>query len=123
VDRHGRVEFCWQEDLFVVKTYGPFNEEGVDYCITELKNSVVAQDLKRWQRMEIFCEETLASPEAMKEVKESYHWHESHGCYAVAVVVKNNLQKQVVESMVNSPITQVFFGIEDAKSWLIEKRC
>ena len=120
--KHGTVDFYWLDNLLVIKTYGPFNEEGVDHAISEVKESVQNQEAKAWLRLEILDDETLGSPTVLARVKELHQWCEYNGCDNSAIVVSNNLQVYMVENMIESQIN-VFRDLDKAKTWLGVSKC
>jgi len=116
--KHGKTTFFWEKDLFIVELQGPFNEEGQEYSTTHLKHSVLNQKLKHWRRLEVLCDETMGSPAVLSMVKELYSWYEENGCYVLAVVIKNSLQKDVLERVFKSNIVKIFLDRPQAIEWL-----
>jgi len=117
MQKHGTVDLSWQENLLVVQTFGPFNEEAIEYIIAEAKKTVKNRPARLWKRLEILDEETLASPAVLARVKELNTWFEDNGCMQVAVVVCNEIQVYVTEKVLNS-YAKIFRDAEAAKKWL-----
>ncbi len=120
MDSHGKVSIEWIGDLFISSTNGPFNEAGVKDSIVIIKTSILNKNLKSWRRLEIWDEETLTSPEVFPLMKATTQWYKIHGCYASAVVIKNNLQRYMVENLIKSG-TPIFTEIDIAIAWLDEQ--
>lgn len=117
MNRHGRTEVVWEDDIFIVHVGEAFNEEGLAYMFSRLKDLIKSKGFTSWRRLEIWDEEVLGSPETIQIGKAIYAWYEENGCSHTAVVVTNGLQEQIIKSMFNSS-AKVFRNKEQAKEWL-----
>jgi len=117
MDRHGRITFTWEDNLFISKVEGPFNELGLTYYSSEIKQSVISKGFKQWRRIEVWDEESIASPETLDIGKELYDWCKSNGCVLEAIVISNHIQKHIVKDIFKSKI-EIFHSITEAKTWL-----
>ena len=117
---HGEISFVWNGDLIEITSTGPFNETGLNHCISTVKNSILNKNIKSWRRMEIWDDETLGSPECITLSKEKAKWFIAHGCYATAIVVSNSVQRALLEKAATSKI-RFFDDAATAKKWLDEQ--
>lgn len=117
MNRHGKITFTWENDLFISKVEGPFNELGLTYYSSEIKKSVISKGFKQWRRIEVWDKESIASPETLNIGKELYDWCKNNGCVLEAIVLSNHLQKHIVKDIFKSKI-QIFQNITEAKTWL-----
>ncbi|WP_157673861.1 hypothetical protein [Cognaticolwellia beringensis] len=117
MNRHGKITFTWENDLFISKVEGPFNELGLAYYSSEIKKSVISKDFKQWRRIEVWDEESIASPETLNIGKELYDWCKNNGCVLEAIVLSTHLQKHIVKDIFKSKI-EIFQNITEAKAWL-----
>lgn len=120
MDKHGELLISWEKSLLVIKTKGPFNEEGALAGIIKIKESVVTKNVKNWQRLGVWDEASLASPDALKMVKNAHQWCLQHGCERVASVVVTSLQQSVAEKMFDNEV-KIFRLESDARKWLASK--
>jgi len=117
MNKHGNITSSWDGDIFIVELKEAFNEDGLEFWFTQLKQIIESKKLTSWRRLEIWDEEVLGSPETIKIGKAIYDWYEEHGCEHTAVVVENGIQKQIIQHMLNSN-AQVFRDKEKALNWL-----
>jgi len=114
---HGQVTISWEEDLFVVSAYGPFNEEGLIYCANKLMEQVSSRNLANWKKLEIWDDKTLASPDALKVVKPLFDWYKLKGCELDVFVIKNSVQKYILDELDISNLV-IFYDEKEARDWL-----
>ena len=117
---HGELILEWKADLLIVHPKGPFNEEGVVDAIDSLKSAVKTYNSGKWFRLEVWEEDTLGSPTVMNDVKKLYFWCAKHGCLATAVVVRNSLQRDIIDKNFLGNIG-VFKSKNEAMDWLSEQ--
>tara|TARA_B100001063_G_C16649854_1_gene495348 strand:- start:378 stop:743 length:366 start_codon:yes stop_codon:yes gene_type:complete len=117
MNRHGRTEVAWEDDIFVVHVAEAFNEDGLAFMFSRLKELIKSKDFTFWRRLEIWDEEVLGSPETIQIGKAIYAWYEENGCTHTAVVVRNGVQEQIIRSIFKSG-AKVFRNEEEAKEWL-----
>lgn len=118
---HGEVTFSWDDDLLEIGAKGPFNESGLKICITSIQKSILNKSIKSWRRIEVWDDETLGSPVVVSLAKEASHWYKNQGCFAVAIVISNDLQSYILEHMIKSG-SAIFHDVATAKSWLNEQK-
>lgn len=116
---HGNVECFWQNNSLKVNVLGPFNEQGVLNSIHKIKLFVNENKGTScsWNRLEIWNEEVLASPEVISQAKDIYDWYEKNGCKSAAIVVCNPIQQHVIENMLGIKAL-VFYELKQAIEWL-----
>jgi len=120
MNRHGNVTFIWENDLFISTVEGPFNELGLAYHSSEIKKSVISKGFKQWRRIEVWDDESIASPDTLVIGKELYEWCKNHGCILEAVVLSNNIQEHIVKGIFKSNI-EVFYSLTEAKQWMLSE--
>ncbi|WDE11304.1 hypothetical protein [Thalassomonas haliotis] len=120
MEKHGVATFSWQENLLVIKVYGPFNEEGIESAFEQARQCVINRQAQRWNRLEILDNETLGSPAVVNRVKDLYAWFEENGCEHAAVVVSNCVQIYVIEELLQGQV-KIFHDPDAAKKWLSEQ--
>jgi hypothetical protein len=117
MNNHGNITFSWKDDLFTLRVEGAFNEEGIEYSVPLLQESVLNSTMKKWKRLEIWDLEVLGSPETIQRVKLIWDWFNVNGCVLTAVVVSNSIQAQVIEKHLDSS-TKIFSDVKKALEWL-----
>lgn len=117
MNRHGRTEVAWEDNIFIVHVEEAFNEEGLTFMFSRLKELIKSKGFTSWRRLEIWDEEVLGSPETIKIGKAIYSWYEEHGCTNTAVVVSNSIQEQIIKDMFKSS-AKIFRDKEKALEWL-----
>ncbi len=120
VYEHGKASLCWDGDLLIVETKGPFNQAGLQLVINRIKSSISTKGLTLFRRLDVWDEQTLGCPVVIDSAEEMSKWYKDNGCYAVAVVVKNCLQSHIV-SKISHTGALVFDDQEEALSWLSQQ--
>ena len=114
---HGNITLYWNDDLLVVKTFGPFNEIGLKIIISEIRDSILNKGLKSWRKLEIWDEETLGSPEVIAKGQSVAKWYKDNGCYASAIVICNCLQEKLAGEITTNN-TRPIRNEKEAMKWL-----
>jgi hypothetical protein len=114
---HGEIILNWQGNVLIINPQGPFNEEGAVKAINTVKNSIHIKNRTSWSRLEVWGEDTLGSPTVMNSVKEFYLWCTAHGCKATAVVIKNDFQRNIIETYCSGNVG-IFNNKDEATAWL-----
>ena len=117
---HGQITKHWLADILVVRTRGALNREGIVRIREELSQYVLASGKPSWRRLTLLSPDTFGPPEIYSEIEEMYRWDQSHGCYAVAVVINNHLQAKLVSDLrANNDFNmQIFTDKHLALGWL-----
>ena len=118
MEKHGEMTCYWEADLLTVEAKGPFNEEGLNYACTQVKQAILNSGFKRWRRLEVLDEKTMGSPAVLDIVNDLYAWYDQNGCYLAAVVVKNKIQEHAVAEVFKSPTVKIFNSLLDAINWV-----
>ena len=121
MNKHGKFILSWEVGLLVVKTIGPFNEEGTFAEVAKVKQFVLAKNIGTWSKLVIWDEETLGSPSAIKIVSEHQEWSKKSGCMNVASVVNNSLQESVAKRIYGNE-SRVFLLESDARKWIASQQ-
>jgi hypothetical protein len=98
---HGFVELEWKQKILFIKTYGPFNLEGISAASTEINGLITQQNHNHWLRLDSLDDETLGSPEVMKVIAESYRWSLNHGCNQIVVCCYNQIQMALLNQFIS----------------------
>jgi hypothetical protein len=117
MESHGKVLLRWQGNLLVALPKGPFNEEGGLKAINKLQQTVINKNAEYWLRLELWQDDALGSPEVMADAMKSFQWGTDRGCRAIAVVVANSLQRQILEKA-QPENTKIFDNRKKALLWL-----
>ncbi|WP_019027770.1 hypothetical protein [Colwellia piezophila] len=117
MNAHGDISLMWEGDLLKIKVFGPFNEIGLKDILSRIQESILNKNLKSWRKMEFWDEDTLGSPDVVSSAKAVAKWYKDNGCYASAIIVCNNIQHQIIDS-VTSNNTKSFRDQEAAMNWL-----
>lgn len=117
MDKHGNLNLIWEGDILIIELKGPFNEEGITYWITEIKNEVKTKGFARWKRLEIWDDNAFGSPKTNELAKSIFDWYESNGCYKSAAVVSYKRQAKILKEQFNSS-SRVFTNQPEALDWL-----
>ncbi|WP_100643568.1 hypothetical protein [Alteromonas facilis] len=114
---HGHADFLWRGDVLYLHAFGPFNYEGVNEVYQEYMKQIGSRDGRPYRVIEVWDDETLASPEAMKKIAMMWQHLQQNGCLSLAIVVANTMQKNLCEEML--PVMgAIFMSLEDAENWL-----
>jgi hypothetical protein len=119
-NRHGNMNLSWHKEILVAEIEGAFNEEGLEYWFPKVKQLIENRKIDTWYRLEIWDEEVLGSPETIEHAKAMYEWYEENGCLAIAVVVCNRIQEQIITAMFQSQ-AKIFRNKDEAIQWLENK--
>ncbi|WP_440874555.1 hypothetical protein [Thalassotalea sp. PLHSN55] len=120
MDSHGKVTFTREASLLKVETFGPFNEEGAIKAFKEYVQHI-AYYTKPFATLEIWDEATLASPQVFKLVEEMWLKIATSNCFAIALVVTNQVQYGVAKKHLPA-CAKVFFDQQEACHWLKTKK-
>lgn len=115
---HGEAKLYWQGSILVVEAHGPFNEEGMQIVVKNIKQCVFAKHLPVWQKLSICDKETLGSPSTLAVLQDINTWCANNGCEKMAVVVCTSLQNYIAEHQLKSA-AKIFFDENEAKQWLL----
>ena len=118
MEKHGEMTCYWKGTLLTVEPKGSFNEEGLKYACTQVKQAIENSGIKHWRRLEILDEKTMGSPAVLDIAKDMYAWYDQNGCYLTAVVVKNRIQEHAVSEVFKSPTVKIFISLVDAINWI-----
>lgn len=118
---HGDIALEWNGNILIIHAKGPFNLEGILETDKRYKKYVLDAGVSPWLALDIWDDESLASPQGLTSVKDTYQWAADHGCTAAAIVVANGLQYAIVKKMKLSTI-EVFHDKELAIAWLHDKQ-
>lgn len=115
---HGEAKAYWEDDLLIVKPKGAFNLEGGFRLLKDMQAVIQKTGLPRWRRLEILDPETMGSPDVLDVVNGLFRWYDAHGCYAVAAVVTNGVQRYAFETVFEGNNVSIFENEDDAREWL-----
>lgn len=117
MDKHGEISFTWENDVFIIKAVGSFNEQGIKYYAPILKEALLNRTVDKWKRLEVWDEEALGCPKTLALAKEVYEWYEANGCTLTAVVISNMVQSHIIKDVFQSN-AELFINQEEAIEWL-----
>jgi len=80
MDSHGTWEVTLEYNLLIINLKGYFNVEGVIELQNHIKKVVLDKKLTSWNRLEIYAEGTLATPDAIMAIRKHLTWYEAYGC-------------------------------------------
>lgn len=96
---HGNWHINWVGNLLVIDLEGSFNKEGVEAAQNAIRESVLERNLSHWNRVEIYHENTLATPDALDDIRSFLKWYEQQGCENYGVVCAEPIQLMLLESL------------------------
>lgn len=114
---HGEISLLWKDNILIIQASGPFNEIGLQNCISRVQKSVLAKNLPVWRKIEIWDSETLGSPSVIAIAQRASQWYKMNGCYASAIVVSNSIQNYIVEKITANG-SKTFYNQTEALLWL-----
>ncbi len=117
---HGDISLRWNNDLLIIEAHGPFNEIGVQNCLSKIQKSIESKNLKIWRKLDLWDDDSFGSPAVMSFVKTAGQWYMDNGCYASAIVICNSVQESIFKNA-NQEGPQFFYDKETALKWLNEK--
>ncbi len=117
---HGYISLQWDNDLLIIEAHGPFNEIGVENCLSKIQKSIESRNLKFWRKLDFWDNDTFGSPVVMSLIKAAAPWYMNNGCYASAIVISNSVQESIFKNT-NQDGPQFFYDKETALKWLNEK--
>lgn len=101
---------------------GPFNPESLAHYASQIKQSVLTNvNCKDWQRLEVWDDESLASPEGLVMCKAFWDWCNDNGCSFTAIVISNAIQTHLLKQHIGDTL-KTFKTINEAQVWLDQKQ-
>lgn len=99
MNAHGIWHISWVGNLLVIDLIGSFNKEGVIAVQQAIRSTVAEKKLTRWNRLVIYHENTLATPDAIEVMRDFLPWYDMQGCENYGVVCADPVQLMVIESL------------------------
>jgi hypothetical protein len=118
---HGDIKLFWEGDTLILEAMGPFNEEGVRKAANEYLNVIINRSIADFSIIEMWDENSLSSPEGMKNVAQLWAKLVSYNCTSFALVVCNSVQQGVAEQFIPS-IGRIFNSKEEAEFWVLNRK-
>lgn len=119
--KHGSYSITTHKQILTMKAYDEWNIETVISCCRSFKIKANKLKHKNWACLVDLSEWELGPPEILHEIKKLNVWSEKNNQTFEAVVIKNALQRQLLEitHMAFNNIQAKFFdNHHDALSWL-----
>ncbi|NMP32003.1 hypothetical protein HII17_10530 [Thalassotalea sp. M1531] len=114
---HGELTFEWLNNVLYVRTFGPFNEEGIVKAANAYSNCLSQHAKAHYAIIEIWDNDSLGSPEVMAMVADFWTNHLQDNCTAIAIVVSNSLQLALCQKLL-PPSGSSFGNVADAELWV-----
>ena len=114
---HGKVEFHWEGNMFVMKCVGPFNLESLTHHFQLVRNSIEQRSTQHWVRLEIVDEDSLAPPDGMAFATEYFSWAVENGCQKAAFVTQSAVLHDYLSGLAEFNI-RPFYTEQLARQWL-----
>lgn len=114
---HGHIELNWQDNVLYVKVIGPFNIEGAAEAARIYKQEIQNKVVSPFSVIEYLDENSLGSPEVMKNVSVMWKLLAEHNCSALALVYANVVQRMLSDKYLPS-FGKAFDNLEDAEIWI-----
>ena len=114
---HGILQLTWKRNTLYAEAIGPFNEEGVIEASKGYLDALGNPPTPAFSVIEMWDENSMSSPEAMKNVGRLWSALASIGCSSFALVASNRLQESVAKPYLPA-IGKVFNNLEDAELWV-----
>jgi hypothetical protein len=99
MDSHGTWEVTFKFNLLIINLKGSFNVEGVIELQNHIKKVVLDNKLTSWNRLEIYAEGALATPDAIMAIKEHQTWYEAYGSIYVGVICHDSIQQYLIKQL------------------------
>jgi len=99
MDSHGTWEVTLEYNLLIINLKGYFNVEGVIELQNHIKKVVLDKKLTSWNRLEIYAEGTLATPDAIMAIRKHLTWYEAYGCKYVGVICHDSIQQYLIKQL------------------------
>ena len=101
---HGILQLTWKQNTLYAEAFGPFNEEGI------IEASIFSV-------IEVWDENSMTSPEALKDVGRLWAVLANYGCESYALIVSNRLQESVAQPYLPE-IGKIFNDVDAAELWV-----
>ena len=101
---HGILQLTWKQNTLYAEAFGPFNEEGI------IEASIFSV-------IEVWDENSMTSPEALKDVGRLWAVLANYGCESYALIVSNRLQESVAQPYLPE-IGKIFNDLNTAELWV-----
>ncbi len=116
---HGYLDLKWSDNVLYVRSFGPFNDEGAKEAADAYVKLINNKTCTQFSVIEILQDESLGTPDTMKEVSKIWNFNAENGCTALALVYANEIQRQLAEEFLPG-FGKLFQNIEDAENWVRE---
>ena len=94
---HGKILFSWNENQLTIECEGPFNSDCLVYYGSKIQESVINRGCNNWQRLEIWDDNSLVTPEGQLSSSAFWYWCNENGCSLTAIVVVNALHVNLLK--------------------------
>jgi hypothetical protein len=95
---HGKNIISVEGDIIISKIIGPFNVEGVNKSITDLKTVVDSFCQNKFKLLIDYIDAEGATPEVYEKINECNIWLNSQNMVAKALVTNSNVALSILES-------------------------
>ncbi len=118
-DKHGNFSLGWVNDILLCVTAGDFNEEGAEALCKEVHRLAACRSSERWGFVCVNLSGNLIVPEAAGPFSELARQMGGKGLSHSALVNRNELQDQVIESLFDGSGVEVrsFRELDEAVAW------
>jgi CTP:phosphocholine cytidylyltransferase-like protein len=95
---HGKNIISVEGDIIISKIIGPFNVEGVNKSITDLKTVVDSFCQNKFKLLIDYIDAEGVTPEVYEKINECNIWLNSQNMVAKALVTNSNVALSILES-------------------------
>ncbi len=114
---HGHLELRWSENVLFVQAFGPFNDEGARLAAENYLDLIHNKLCTEFFVIEVLNEDSIGTPDTMKEVVKIWNFIGENGCAALALVYANEVQLALAEEFL-PPFGRLFENVKDAEQWI-----
>ncbi|WP_440874914.1 hypothetical protein [Thalassotalea sp. PLHSN55] len=115
--RHGYLELKWVNDTLYVTVFGPFNTEGAHEAAQQYITEIKKRNNRPFSVIEYLDNDSLGSPEVMKNVYKIWCLLGESGCKSLALVYANTVQRSLAEKYLPN-FGNAFSDLASAEQWI-----
>ncbi len=117
MEPHGELRLEWSGNVLYVKPEGPFNDEGAQKAAREYFELIENRREAEFSVIEVLTDDAVGTPNTMDEVARVWRFIGEHGCVALALVYRNELQRSLAEAYLPE-FGRLFSRVEEAEAWI-----
>lgn len=114
---HGILQLTWKQNTLYAEAFGPFNEEGIIEASKNYLDALGKPPASIFSVIEVWDENSMTSPEALKNVGRLWAVLANYGCESYALIVSNRLQESVAQPYLPE-IGKIFNDLNTAELWV-----